>query len=75
MSVNICGMEVFTSSEIAELADKPRPAMWEDCPDPTWQRCSVCGNACKKSAVKWVKASEDVNLNYCPHCGANMKER
>jgi len=47
---------------------------WEDSYEPTWQRCSVCGNAVKKSAIWWVKAAEDGNLNYCPHCGARMTE-
>lgn len=37
-----------------------------------WQICSKCGVAVPESAVHWCKASEDKNLNYCPHCGARM---
>lgn len=59
---------------LALLMEQDRhQAHWEDSPDPTWQHCTLCGVAVKKSAVKWVKASEDSNLNYCPHCGAEMK--
>lgn len=52
----------------------PRQAHWEDGAEETWQACSFCGVAVKKNAVKWVKASEDENLNYCPHCGSRMSE-
>ena len=47
---------------------------WQQCKDKGWQMCSLCGCQCKKSAVYWVKSSEDKNLNYCPHCGAKMHE-
>ena len=50
----------------------PRVAQWQDSFDVPWQECTFCGVAVKKSAIKWVKASEDSNLNYCPHCGARM---
>ena len=52
------------------MADKI--ARWLQCRDSGWQCCSFCGVAVRKSAVKWVKASEDKNLNYCPHCGARI---
>lgn len=38
-----------------------------------WQECSVCGVAVEVDSMYMCKASEDMNFNYCPHCGAKME--
>ena len=38
-----------------------------------WQDCSVCGVAVEVDSMYMCKASEDMNFNYCPHCGAKME--
>ena len=73
LKAQVSGIDQTVSGALTLIREQDRhQAHWEDAPDPTWQRCTLCGVAVKKSAVKWVKASEDSNLNYCPHCGAIM---
>ena len=73
LKAQVSGIDQTVSGALTLIREQDRhQAHWEDATDPTWQQCTLCGVAVKKSAVKWVKASEDSNLNYCPHCGAIM---
>ena len=65
--------ETIPSALALIRAQDSHQAYW-DVSDPIWQQCTLCGVAVKKSVVDSVKAGEDSNLNYCPHCGAQMSK-
>lgn len=50
-------------------------AAWEDTPNPQWpaydiRHCPCCGWSIPKSKLR----AKDLDWNYCPNCGADMKE-
>ena len=70
----------YTCSEVAPVVNAPTveavPVVhgkWIVKDSGLWQECSVCGVAVEVDSMYMCKASEDMNFNYCPHCGAKME--
>lgn len=73
-----CGYgDVLDDLEDLPAADV-RPAVraaWEDTPNPQWpahsiRHCPCCGWSIPKSKL----LAKDSSWNYCPNCGADMRE-
>lgn len=69
VQMNSKGMPNFaTAVEVYPSADRPRGEnLLEEY--PSLFECSVCGASCNDT-IPW-----DCNINYCPNCGAKMRER
>lgn len=46
--------------------DKRQHGKWELCEDRYFSKCSLCGDI-------WLN-EEMINFNFCPKCGADMRE-
>ena len=70
--------DAFTVIEDDLPAADVRPAVradWEDTPNPQWpahsiRHCPCCGWSIPKSKL----LAKDSSWNYCPNCGADMRE-
>ena len=64
-------VENFSAADVRPVVK----AAWEDTPNPQWpahsiRYCPCCGWSIPKSKLR----AKDLSWNFCPNCGADMRE-
>lgn len=61
------GARTLIEAAPAVYAEPVRHGEWENYPSHSYRRCSIC-------KMEWEKPRFNTRSNYCPNCGAKMKE-